>query len=302
MDLVSIREVSLDYGISRRMLCYYEEIGLIKSTRKDMYAYRMYDEDAIKRLQQIIILRKLQIPMKQIKDILNNQNAVKIIEIFKQNIYELDEKITALSSVKSILARFIDELQEKADVYLKLDILNDKTMISVVSSLSFSENKISNIKENVSMDELNKASEILKRQNKSQVFTFKAWHDEFLFLGKIYRDKEMDFGKWFDDFSKIGGFEKIKPYKKDISDYCASINVMLPEYWTVGIGIIADKVTEAPEGYELKTFPGGEFFVVTSEWKLTDDAMYPIFWIRCVIQTKINSKLCWQKANKTEQI
>ena len=90
MELKTIRQISLDYGVSRRMLCYYEEIGLIKSSRKDDYAYRVYDEDAIQRLQQIIILRKLQIPVKQIKDILNNQNAFEVIEIFKKNIIEID--------------------------------------------------------------------------------------------------------------------------------------------------------------------------------------------------------------------
>lgn len=31
MELKTIRQISLDYGVSRRMLCYYEEIGLIKS-------------------------------------------------------------------------------------------------------------------------------------------------------------------------------------------------------------------------------------------------------------------------------
>ena len=166
MEIKTIRQVSQDYGISRQMLCYYEEIGLIKSSRKNDYAYRVYDEEAIKRLQQIIILRKLQIPMKQIKDILNNQNAVEVIEIFKQNIDELDEKITALSVVKSILARFIDELQEKANLHLKLDLLNDKTMIAVVDSLSFVKH---DIKEKVPMEELNKASETLRKSNEKNV-------------------------------------------------------------------------------------------------------------------------------------
>ncbi len=155
MELKTIRQISLDYGVSRRMLCYYEEIGLIKSSRKDGYAYRVYDENAIQRLHQIIILRKLQIPVKQIKDILNNQNAVAVIEIFKQKISELDEEMTALSTLKSILMRFIDELQEKADIHLKLELLNDKTMFAIVSTLSFSENKI---KEKISMEELNKAN------------------------------------------------------------------------------------------------------------------------------------------------
>jgi len=123
------------------MLRYYEQIGLIESSRRDDYAYRVYGETAIKRLQQIIILRKLQIPVKQIKDILENQDAVAVIEIFRQNISELDEKITALSTVRSILSRFVDELREKADISLKLDLLNDTTMLAAVGSLSFSENK-----------------------------------------------------------------------------------------------------------------------------------------------------------------
>jgi len=142
MDLISIRQVSQDYGISRQMLRYYEEIGLLTSSRKDDYAYRVYDETAIKQLQQIIILRKLQIPVKQIKSILTNQDAVELIEIFKQNIDELDEKITAMATLKSILAKFVRELQERTDVQLKLDLLDNQTMISVLSSLSFSNNKI----------------------------------------------------------------------------------------------------------------------------------------------------------------
>jgi DNA-binding transcriptional MerR regulator len=125
MELTSIRQVSLDYGISRQMLSYYEEIGLIQSSRKDNSLHRVYDETAVRRLQHIVILRKLQIPMKQIKDVLNNQNAAAVIEIFRQNISELDEQITALSVVKSILTRLVDGLQEETDIHLKLDILNN---------------------------------------------------------------------------------------------------------------------------------------------------------------------------------
>jgi DNA-binding transcriptional MerR regulator len=164
MELKTIRQVSLDYGISRQMLCYYEEIGLLKSSRKDDYAYRVYDDDAVRRLQQIIVLRKLQIPMKQIKDVLNNQNAAEIIEIFKQNINELDEQITALSTVKSILSRLVD---------LNLDLLNDKSVLAAASSLSFSENKIiNNVKGNVAMEKmnvenLNKAHETLNKLKRS---------------------------------------------------------------------------------------------------------------------------------------
>ncbi|MCL2603772.1 MAG: MerR family transcriptional regulator [Defluviitaleaceae bacterium] len=161
MGLHTIRKVSLEYSVSARMLRYYEQIGLLESTRIKDYAYRVYDETAIKRLALIILLRKLQIPVKQIIHILANQDALAVIEVFKRNIEELDERITALSSVRSILARFVDEMHQKADVRLKLDLLNDKTMLAVAGSLSFSENKIG---DKVSPEELRQADERLRKQ------------------------------------------------------------------------------------------------------------------------------------------
>ncbi len=156
--LQTINQVSKNYGVSTRMLRYYEQVGLITSLRKDDYAYRVYDETALKRLQYIIILRKLRIPVKQIRDIFNNQKALIAVEIFEQNIVELDEEITALSTVKSILAHFVKELREKANIQLQFDLLNDEKSLSIIDSLSFSNNII---KESLSMEELNKADESL---------------------------------------------------------------------------------------------------------------------------------------------
>ena len=67
MELYTVRQVSQNHGVSARMLRYYEQMGLLESNRKDGYAYRVYDVENITRLQQIILLRKLQIPVKHIK-------------------------------------------------------------------------------------------------------------------------------------------------------------------------------------------------------------------------------------------
>ena len=151
MELQTISQVSRDYSISPRMLRYYEQVGLIQSKRKDNYAYRVYDEIAITRLRQIIVLRKLRVSVKDIVKILGNSNTAQIVEIFRQNINEIDEEITALSTVKSLLTRFAEELKEKADINLKL---LDNSVLSVIDTLSFSDNKIIEAKENVSMEEL----------------------------------------------------------------------------------------------------------------------------------------------------
>ena len=84
MELQTASQVSQNYSVSTRMLRYYEQMGLVESNRKDDYAYRVYDEDALKRLQQIIILRKMQIPVKKISVILNNPDAATAIEISRR--------------------------------------------------------------------------------------------------------------------------------------------------------------------------------------------------------------------------
>ena len=160
MELQTISQVSRDYGISVRMLRYYEQIGLIESLRRDDYAYRVYDETAVRRLRQIVILRKLRISVKEIKDILDNDDAAAVVAVFDQNINELDGEISALATVRGILARLAGELREKAGILLHRDLLSDETVLSVIDSLSFSKN---HIKESLSMEELNKAEEKLNK-------------------------------------------------------------------------------------------------------------------------------------------
>ena len=269
MYLKTIRQVSMDYGISRRMLCYYEEIGLINSSRKDDYAYRAYDENAIQRIQQIIILRKLQIPVKQIKDILNNQNAVEVIEIFKQNISELDEEITALSTLKLILMRFIDELQEKADVLLKLDLLNDKTMLAIVSTLSFSHNKI---KENVSMDELNKANDNLSKLTDKDV---RILYLPPMTVAAVYETGEGCEGKAIDmitQFVKKSELLKIKPDARSFGFDCSKGAAVIGEsshVYEMWVSIPNDM--EIPEPFIKRTFDGGLYAAhVLRTWDFQD--------------------------------
>lgn len=59
MALQTISQVVKHYDLSTRTLRYYEEIGLLPSHREEDYAYRLYDEEALKRLNHIVVLRKL---------------------------------------------------------------------------------------------------------------------------------------------------------------------------------------------------------------------------------------------------
>jgi len=160
MELQTVSTVSREYGVSTRMLRYYEQSGLIKSMRKAGYSYRVYDEANLKRLQQIIILRKLQVPIKQICIILNNPDAATVVEIFRNNIQELDIEIAALSTIKVVLSGFANKLEGLIGIDLNIDFINSDSVLELTRSLSLIQK---NIKESVSMNDLMKAADALSK-------------------------------------------------------------------------------------------------------------------------------------------
>ena len=160
MELMTVSQVSRSPGISTRMLRYYEQAGLVESLRQEGYAYRIYDKKAVLRLKQILMLRRLRIPVRQIKAILQKEDAVAAIEIFRENIRNLNEEMTALSVVKEILNHFVEELSRTAELPLEKILLKDDVLADSIESLGL----ISiNFKEDQTMEKLKKAVAGLSR-------------------------------------------------------------------------------------------------------------------------------------------
>ena len=65
----TVKEVSELTGISVRTLHYYDEIGLFVPTVVSEAGYRLYDDKALERLQQILFFREFDMPLKEIKKI-----------------------------------------------------------------------------------------------------------------------------------------------------------------------------------------------------------------------------------------
>ncbi|MDE7258411.1 MAG: MerR family transcriptional regulator [Lachnospiraceae bacterium] len=110
--LVKIREISGRYNVSARTLRYYEDMGLIESTRSDDYAYRLYDEAAIKRLEQILILRRLNISIKDIKRIFDTTGSEVVLDVLKKKVDNIDEEVSLLYDLKKIVLEFIDQIRK----------------------------------------------------------------------------------------------------------------------------------------------------------------------------------------------
>lgn len=73
----TVKEISKITGISVRTLHYYDGIGLLKPTEKSEAGYRLYDDKALETLQQILFFREFDIPLKTIKEIMENPSLGK---------------------------------------------------------------------------------------------------------------------------------------------------------------------------------------------------------------------------------
>lgn len=73
-NMRTVSEVSKLTGVSVRTLHYYDEIDLLHPTEVTEAGYRLYDDTAMERLQQIMLFRELEFPLKEIREIINSSN------------------------------------------------------------------------------------------------------------------------------------------------------------------------------------------------------------------------------------
>ena len=69
--MMTVNEVSKLTGVTIRALQYYDTIGLLPPTVYTEAGYRLYDDTALERLQQILLFRELEFPLKEIKKIID---------------------------------------------------------------------------------------------------------------------------------------------------------------------------------------------------------------------------------------
>ena len=102
----TVKEISDLTGISVRALHYYDEIGLLKPTDKSEAGYRLYDDKALETLQQILFFREFDIPLKEIKAVMENPALEKnqILQMQREMLVAKKERMERLiASIDSIL-------------------------------------------------------------------------------------------------------------------------------------------------------------------------------------------------------
>ena len=102
--MMTVHEVSRLAGVSVRTLQYYDQIGLLRPAGYTEAGYRLYDDAALETLQQILLFRELEFPLKEIRQIMESPS-------FDRS-KALDQQIGLLQLRKERLERLIGLARE----------------------------------------------------------------------------------------------------------------------------------------------------------------------------------------------
>lgn len=99
----TVKDVSEISGVSIRTLRYYDEVGLLKPTELSDAGYRLYDNKALARLQEIMFFKELEIPLEDIKKIMDNPNYDKEQALLTQKKL-LEQKRNRLNGIIELIS------------------------------------------------------------------------------------------------------------------------------------------------------------------------------------------------------
>lgn len=94
----TINNLSKLAGVSTRTLRYYDEIGLLKPKRISTSGYRIYGEDEVNLLQQILFYKELDLSLEKIRSIVNSEDFDCVAALYenKKNLLERQKQIEKL--------------------------------------------------------------------------------------------------------------------------------------------------------------------------------------------------------------
>jgi DNA-binding transcriptional MerR regulator len=193
----TVKQVSDLTGISVRMLHYYDEIGLLKPSEVTGAGYRLYDEEALMILQQILFYKELDIPLKEVKEILYSSNY---------------DKTKALENQKKLLI-------------LKCNRINN--LIDLINKTLKGENEMS-FKE-FDMREYFNALEDLKKDYKDKIIKAYGGMEKYDELIEKCRSKEDEIAKMA--IKQYGSIEKyVDAMKKNFGSEMFTIAEQYDEF------------------------------------------------------------------------
>ena len=129
-------------NVNKRTLFHYDDIGLFRPAITDENGYRYYSYRQYEVFLIISMLKELNVPLKEMKAYLDGRSPKQLLQLSREKIEEVDQKITKLNRIKHLLEETIaftneglhancDEItvEEQEEEYLiRSELLNEENI------------------------------------------------------------------------------------------------------------------------------------------------------------------------------
>lgn len=119
--MLRIGDAAKQFSISNRTLRYWEDEGILISTRAEN-GYRYYDDDNAARIKQIILLRKLKMPINEIEKIFVSNQPDIVVSILTSHLEKLMQETAVYNSLVLLTEKLIGHIKSLKNLELSMDM------------------------------------------------------------------------------------------------------------------------------------------------------------------------------------
>jgi len=116
--MFTVKQLSKMAGITPRTLHYYDQIGLLKPSQVGDNGYRYYGEEALLKLQQILLYRELGMPLETIKKIMGRRDF-EVLNALEGHKTELRKRMAQLEVLVNTVDHTISYLKGSSNMSKK---------------------------------------------------------------------------------------------------------------------------------------------------------------------------------------
>lgn len=109
-ESMKVGELARRTGLTVRTLHHYDAIGLLRPSRRTGAGHRLYGRDEVERLQRIVSLRQLGLPLSEIGECLDRPEYV-LDRVLELQIARIDEELARQERVRDVLRALLERLR-----------------------------------------------------------------------------------------------------------------------------------------------------------------------------------------------
>lgn len=119
--LLTVVEVCRRTGLTRKALRIYDSMGLVEPATRSPSGYRLYDEEALRRIEFVRRAKLLRLSLAEAKEFLHvaegccGENHLRLGALVENKLAETEQRIAELQSLRGTLRTVVERLSTRSD-------------------------------------------------------------------------------------------------------------------------------------------------------------------------------------------